>query len=63
MTCDPRASQSVGRTIAAEGPLNRYGSDIEVAMDAVVILPPDHPLAEHDVFAPMDLAHQRFIGL
>jgi DNA-binding transcriptional LysR family regulator len=48
----------------AEGPLNRHGLDIEVvAMDAVVILPPGHPLAEHDVLAPMNLAHQRFIGL
>lgn len=48
----------------AEGPLDRHGLDIEaVAMDAVVILPPAHPLAEHDVLAPSDLAHQRFIGL
>jgi len=48
----------------AEGPLNRHGLDIQaVAMDAVVILPPDHPLGEHDVLAPSDLAHQRFIGL
>jgi DNA-binding transcriptional LysR family regulator len=48
----------------AEGPLNRHGLDMQVvAMDAVVILPPDHPLAEHDVLAPSDLAHQRFIGL
>jgi len=48
----------------AEGPLNRHGLDMQVvAMDAVVVLPPDHPLAAHEVLAPGDLAHQRFIGL
>ncbi|WP_256262467.1 LysR substrate-binding domain-containing protein [Pseudomonas gingeri] len=48
----------------AEGPLNRHGLDIQaVAMEAVVILPPGHPLAEHAVLTPAHLAHQRFIGL
>lgn len=48
----------------AEGPLNPHGVDMQaVEMDAVAVMPSDHPMSLLTVVAPSDFEGQRFIGL
>jgi DNA-binding transcriptional LysR family regulator len=48
----------------ADGPLDRVGLEIETfPMAAVLILPNDHRLAQHDGITPADLEGERFVGI
>lgn len=48
----------------AEGPLNPHGVEMEaVEMDAMAVMPSDHPMAQLEVVNPADFAGERFISM
>ncbi|WP_226439349.1 LysR substrate-binding domain-containing protein [Pseudomonas sp. MWU16-30316] len=48
----------------AEGPLNPHGVEMQaIDMDAVAVMPSDHPMSALKVVVPIDFQGQRFIGL